>query len=71
MYPSHDGCFNNDGAGLLGNLQDQMIPFTDFERNIAVEPASSEGEFDECPFALCVFFGFGRIDEAAEGKQRP
>ena len=34
-YPSHDGCLNDDGAAFLGDLQDQMMPFTDFERNVA------------------------------------
>jgi hypothetical protein len=35
LCPSHDGFFNNEGAAFLGDLQDQMVPFTDFERNVA------------------------------------
>jgi len=30
----HDGCFNNDGVAFLGDLQDQMVPFTDFEGDV-------------------------------------
>ena len=52
LRPSHDGCFNNDGAASLGGLQDQMIPFTDFERNVAEQPASFTGELDECSVTL-------------------
>ena len=48
-----------------------MVPFIDFERNVAEQPASSEGKIDECPFAFCVFFDFDRRDQAFERKQPP
>jgi hypothetical protein len=68
MCPSHDGCFNNDGAAFLRDLQNQMIPFADMERDVAEYPASSAREFGECSFTLCVFFGCDRSDEVFERK---
>ena len=69
LCPSHNGFFNNEGAAYLGDLQDQMVPFTDFKRHVVEQPASSEGEIDECPFTLRLFFDSCRTDKAFEGKQ--
>lgn len=69
LCPSHDGCFNTDGAALLGDLQNQIVPFTDFERNVAQQPTPSEGEIDECSFALCIFSKLDWNDKAFERKE--
>jgi hypothetical protein len=34
LTPLHGGCFDNDGETLLGDLQNQVVPFAHFERNV-------------------------------------
>ena len=68
LCPARDGDINKNGAACLGDLQDQMVPYREVERHVAVETAPSEGEIDECPFPLYmfVFFGSGRTGELSE-----